>query len=829
MKKKIARILIWILSLSLIGIIIFAALLYANRESIKLAVLSEANTYLNEPVDVGSIDVSLKKFPYASLVFTDVYCRGAQAADQDTLLYSRQVFFEFDLWNVFSENLKIKHISLQDGTLHIIRPANGKPNYEIWKTDTSSTSSIFTLEQVQLNNFKTFYLEEKAQFEVKGHTQQLELKGSFAADDFQIETQGNLDIDKLKYQDSTYLRNISARPYFTLSGNSQTENTKVQISNGILKLDQHNIAFEVGITTDTTIVKANFKQSRLEELQTLIAEQKWYSSKDISLKGIASTEFSGTFITDKSPEYSLQFSTSNTTLSGINGSSLNNVKCTGTYSIKNERDQLNISTFEAEGKTGTIKGSLSIDNLDKPGVNLELQSDLALAEWLIFIPIDTITQPEGTAIVNLKFRNQFQSLQNIKPEELKRASASGSLQLKDASFTFKNANKGIRNLNANLDFAGNDLRVNSFSFETGTSDISLDGTFENVLNFIYFKDQRLRIDTRVRSKELLMEDFLADGQTSSKTSQEYSISFVKNLDLALDLKVDKFRFSEFSAEKISGQLGIKNGVVKGENISLLANEGSYAGDFTIDTRTENYYILAANLNGKKINVHQLFNSFSNFGQDVIKAENIYGTADLSVQYFSRMSPGLDIDVSTIEMTSNLKIKDGNLKNYDPLMALSDFAAIDELKDVRFATLENNISIKDSRIFIPGMNINSNVMDMGLAGSHGFNNSIDYSIRLKLSDVLFNSRKRQKKHTEFDDHLTVMESEDNPNVFLKMTGSVDNPIISLDKKGVGKSINNDLKQQGKQLKNIFKKEDKEDKKEDSGIQFDLFGDDNNDKK
>ena len=829
MKKKIARILIWILSLSLLGLILFAALLYSNRESIKLAILSEANTYLDEPVDVGSIDVSLKKFPYASVVFTDVYCRGAQAAEQDTLLYSKEVFFEFDLWNVFSDNLKIKHISLHDGTLHILRPANEKPNYEIWKKDTTSGSSIFTLEQVQLKNFKTYYLEETMQFAAEGYTKELELQGSFAADDFQIETQGNFNLYHLSYEDSVYLKNISARPYFTLKGDNKTEDSKVQITNGLLKLDQHTLAFEVDIIPDTTIVRANFKQSNLEDLQRLIAEQKWYSHPDISLKGMASAEFSGTFISDKNPEYSVSFVTQNTTLEGINGSSLNNVKCSGTYSIKNKRDQLNIQSFEAEGKTGTIKGSLSIDNLDKPGVNLELQSNLALEEWLIFVPIDTITKPEGTAIVNLKFKNQFQSLQNIKPEELKRASASGSLQLQNASFTFKDANKGIRNLNANLDFAGNDLRVNSFSFETGTSDISLDGTFENVLNFIYFKDQRLRIDTRVRSKELLMEDFLTDGQTSSKKGQEYSISFVKNLDLELDLKVDKFHFSEFSAEKISGQLVIKNGVVRGQNISLLANEGSYSGDFTIDTRTDDYYLLAANLDGDKINIHQLFTSFSNFGQDVIKAENIYGTANLNVQYFSRMSPGLDIDVNTIEMTSNLKVKDGNLKNYDPLMALSDFAAIDELKDVRFATLENNISIKDSRIYIPGMNINSNVMDMGLAGSHGFNNSIDYSIRLKLSDVLFNSRKKQKKQSEFDEHLTVMESEDNPNIFLKMTGTVDDPIISLDKKSVGKSINADLKEQGRELKNIFKKEDKPEKKEDSGIQFDLFGDDNNDKK
>lgn len=321
-----------------------------------------------------------------------------------------------------------------------------------------------------------------------------------------------------------------------------------------------------------------------------------------------------------------------------------------------------------------------------------------------------------------------------------------------------------------------------------------------------------------------MEDFLLEG-ASSKDDDDYNISFVNNLDLDLDLKVDKFLFEKFYATDISGQLTVKNGVIKGHQINLKANDGSYAGDFTIDARNETKYLLAANLSGNSIDIHKLFNSFNNFGQTVIVADNIYGTANLKVQYFSKMSPSLEIDVASIEMTSNLQISNGNLKNYDPLMALSDFADIQELKDVHFATLENNIGIKNSRISIPKMNIVSNVLDMGIEGSHGFDNTIDYAIRMKLSDVLFNSRKKKKKRSEFDDHLSVMDNQDDPNIFLKMTGSVDNPHIAIDRKNMGESINSDFKQQGQELKNIFKKEDKtEQKKEDSGIQFDLFGED-----
>ena len=825
MKKKIARILAWLTGLFIVLVMAFAALLYAYRDTIKQTVLAEANTLLEVPVEVSSIDVSLKKFPYASLLFTNVYCRGAQAAKGDTLLFAREMYFEFDLWNVLSSNLKVKHISLHDGTLLINRPVQGLPNYQIWKNDTSSPSgSVFTLEQVYLTNFKARYREEKVNLNTLGKLNELKLSGSFSSEDFEIETEADILLNLLSYEDSVYLRSVSARPYFTLSGRSASDTSIVRLTDGLLKIEEQNISFGVEVSPKKTSLNARIENAELKELLILAREQHWVRKINLEATGISSINFSGSFSENSSTAYSVSFSVKNTTLNGVTRGSLRNVNANGRYTLENNLDKLEVFDLSADGKTGNLKGSLTINNLEKPGVSLTLKSNLDLSEWLIFVPIDTLTQPQGKAIVDLNFRNQFQSLTNIKPEELRRAKASGSITLEDVSFAFKGANKKITDLNADLNFAGNDLRVERFFFQTGKSDIFLEGTFENVLNFFYFQDQRLRIDTRVRSQEMVLEDFLIDGSHSAD-DERYDISFVKNLDLELDLKVDKFQFANFSAQEIAGQLSVKNGVINTRNISLRANDGRYEGNFNIDTRNSENYSLVANLQGEAIDIHKLFNSFKNFGQDVIAANNIYGTANLSVQYKSRMSPSLEIDLSTIEMNSNLKVSNGNLKNFDPLMALSDFAAIDELQDVRFATLENNVGIKDSRIYIPEMTIHSNVLDMGLEGSHGFDNSIDYAVRLKLSDVLFNSRKNKQEKGEFDDHLSVMERQDDPNIYLKMTGTVDEPIISLDKKSVGKSINQDLKQQGKEIKDIFTKEkDKKEKDKESGIQFDLFGDD-----
>ena len=62
--------------------------------------------------------------------------------------------------------------------------------------------------------------------------------------------------------------------------------------------------------------------------------------------------------------------------------------------------------------------------------------------------------------------------------------------------------------------------------------------------------------------------------------------------------------------------------------------------------------------------------------------------------------------SSLNINSQLKIENGELIEFEPMYNLSDYVSIEELKNVKFATLENKIRIENERIIIPKMNINS---------------------------------------------------------------------------------------------------------------------------
>ncbi|PCH93873.1 MAG: hypothetical protein COB85_06295, partial [Bacteroidetes bacterium] len=122
--------------------------------------------------------------------------------------------------------------------------------------------------------------------------------------------------------------------------------------------------------------------------------------------------------------------------------------------------------------------------------------------------------------------------------------------------------------------------------------------------------------------------------------------------------------------------------------------------------------------------------------------------------------------------------------------------------VKFSTLHNEIEIKNGKIYIPRMDIESTALNVIASGIHGFDNTIDYKIRVYLPELLAKKSKRKKRNNEFgiieDDGLGMW-------LFLSMTGTADNPIIKYDRKEAIKKIGEDLKEEKRTLKKILNEE------------------------
>lgn len=171
---------------------------------------------------------------------------------------------------------------------------------------------------------------------------------------------------------------------------------------------------------------------------------------------------------------------------------------------------------------------------------------------------------------------------------------------------------------------------------------------------------------------------------------------------------------------------------------------------------------------------------------------------------SEWSDQIKIYKNTVSSDCDIVIKDGELNDFEPMMALSRFIDIDELKNIKFSTIENKITIKDERIIIPQMDISSSVLDVTASGEHHFDHSYNYHFRLLLSDLLSSKMKRSKrKRIENNDYEE--DQDGRMIVYLLLTGDQDDFKVRYDRKTARSVRKENMKSEQNELKKILNEE------------------------
>ena len=203
----------------------------------------------------------------------------------------------------------------------------------------------------------------------------------------------------------------------------------------------------------------------------------------------------------------------------------------------------------------------------------------------------------------------------------------------------------------------------------------------------------------------------------------------------------------------------------------------------------NHIYMQPDLVMHNVDLDKLLFKFENFGQDHLVSENLQGELSARIKGKIRVYPDMvpDLDQSNIEM--DVKVLNGRLKNYDPMLALSDYMEDKNLQNIRFDTLQNKLDINKGKITIPSMTIESTLGHIELSGTHDSDQNIDYYLRIPWKTVrkaawrkLFGSKKDSVSNPEQEDEIVEVDPDKKIKYLnLKIRGRTDDYKVSLGNK------------------------------------------------
>ncbi len=775
--------------------------------------------HLITEIEVDKINFSLfKNFPNASVELKNIMARSTLnftasdfgERDTETLLVAENIFFEFKLIKILSGIYILRNIHINNGKLTALIDKAGNCNYNIWIPGDNKPGSSFEidLQSLTFTDLEFNILNLKDNYSLTAFSNKTSLNGNLSNSLSTLFLRGSINLHSFNLND----KNIIQNKEIFIESDLLYQKDYYKIGKG--KLKSENIVFNISgdykkdVPPKINLIISSHK-TQLSKLSLLFPNYLKSLKKEFSLYG--KTNFraviSGNMSANYNPHISTEFDVSNGAIvNKRTKEKLSGITLIGKYSNGKDNNDITssikINNFNSSTKNSKLYGNFYIRNFNSPFIELKLNGDIFLEELQKFINIDTLEYINGTINTEMEFQGTLSGISKITKEDFLGLNKKCTINITDANFGLAGSKFDFENINGEI-LIKEDVKFKNVSFLIKENDFLVNGTFNNVFEFIFLENNYLTFDADINSTSVNLETLLFDQSENTSRNRNSGKLSSKKIFFNFNLSIENFAYKKFHATNISSTINYQPGLITLKSFSFNSFNGVSKGNGAILRQPDNF-IIQCQSQLESIDIKKLFYSFNNFGQDFILDTNLKGDLSGEISFSAMWDKGYKLVSESVNADCKINIRNGELIEFKPLIGLSNFIDVEELRHVQFKNLNNEILIKDKTIVIPEMDIYSSALNISALGIHRFDNSYDYRITVSLTDILF--KKARKKRQEID-NFGIIEDDGigKISVPLRIVGKNDKYNSSFDKQTALDDIKKNINEEKKTIKNIIQEE------------------------
>lgn len=744
MLKKILKI-IGVLILLLVVALFAAPFLF--KDQIKTKISEAINAKVDAKVSFAEADLSLfKNFPNANVTLEKLVIINKAPFQGDTLISLGELNLKMSIKELFkgkNEAIAIDGISSKNGLINIIFNKDGIANYDIAlkdeKTIDDGKSSPLSLkiQNYKVENFKLRYFDESSKIKMVIDSLNHEGTGDFTAQKLDLVTKStakvSLDMDKVNYMKNVALTLDAIlgidleKSKYTFKENKALINQLPLEFDGFIQMVEAGQEYDLKFKTPTSSFK-NFLgvipsayAANLDNVKT---------TGDFTVVGFAKGLYSDTTV----PKFNIDIVSNNASFKYPDlPKSVQNIVIdtriineTGilndTYvSLDNLSFKIDQDVFNAKANIRNITQNAIVDAALKGTINL---ANLSKAYP---IKLDKPLSGILKADVTTKF-----DMQSVEKSQYQNINNAGTMSLSGFNYVDENGKK-MNISNALVQFNPSQVNLKELNATTGKSDISVTGILENFYGFI-FKNQELKGNFNMNSKQLAVDDFMTAGEESKTDSKKAdAMKIPAFLNCTLTAKATTVLYDNLTLKDVSGKLIVKDEKVTFENVKTAIFGGRIDMNGAVSTKGKTP-VFNMDLKLNQVDIAQSFTQLDLLKKIAPIAGIINGKLNSSIK--------LNGNLDATELTPDLKTLTGDLlgqllsttvnsSNSTLLTALGSNIKFIDVNKINLNDLKAALTFKDGKVNVKPFDINYKDIKATIGGTHGFDQSMNYNLKFEV--------------------------------------------------------------------------------------------------
>jgi hypothetical protein len=430
--------------------------------------------------------------------------------------------------------------------------------------------------------------------------------------------------------------------------------------------------------------------------------------------------------------------------------------------------------------SGTAEGRFTLDNIKQ------------------FVKLDLGTSISGILNTDVGFRGNKTV---IDKGEYDKVNINGNAIINNLKYVSKDYPKGITVSNTNLEFIDKMVLCKNFNGSYLNSDLTGRGVLDNLIGFI-MQDQRLTGELNITADKINLNDWMGTDTTITTPTTSSSGPFVvpANIDMTINAKAGKVKYDKVDYNNINGTLVLADEMVKLKDVKTEALDGTMTFNGSYSTKTNKKDpAIAINYDVKDLDVQKTFYAFNTVQKLMPIGQFLGGKLQSQLSMTGNLNGNMMPDLNTLSGKGNLLLIEGLLKKFAPLEKLANALQIDHLKSITLRDVKQYIEFANGKVLVKPFNIKISDIEMQIGGMHGFDQSIDYIIEMKVPRKYLGNEGNNLVNglvTQATSKGIPVKLSDMVDLSVKMSGTVTNPSIKIDLQKVVGDAADELKEQAK---------------------------------
>ena len=427
--------------------------------------------------------------------------------------------------------------------------------------------------------------------------------------------------------------------------------------------------------------------------------------------------------------------------------------------------------------SGTAKGKFTLDNIKQ------------------FTTLEPGTSIKGLLNADVSFSG---SKADVDKKNYERINTIGVVNLSNVNYVSKDYPGGVQIQTAQFKFNPQNVALNNFNGRFQNTNLTANGVLNNMIAYA-LRNEELQGTINVSADKMNLNDWMGTDTVASATTTSTSPFLVPaNMNITVNAKADAVKYDKVDYNNVKGTLLLKDETVRLQNVQTEALDGSVTFDGSYSTKqNKEKPDISLSYDIKDVNVQKAFYAYNTMQKLMPLGKFLSGKLSSQFSMTGKLNGDMFPDLSSLTGNGNLLLIQGVLSKFQPLDKLASTLNVDALKEVSLKDIKSHFEFANGKVLVKPFNLKVRDIDMEIGGMHGFDQSLDYIIGMKLprkylgtnGNALVNNLAAQANSKGIPVNLS-----DVIDLNVKMGGTITNPVLKTDLKQAVGDVSQELKQQ-----------------------------------